>query len=90
MVFSFLPKNVHIIKKNAILWLFLKNVSPFKKAVCFILTNLLFPIVEGIVFYALYKSRVLVIPCKADNFCLFIGLPDLFKFKKVAWYRYPI
>ena len=33
--------------------------------------------VEGIGFYALYKSRVLIIPyCKADGFCLFIGLTD--------------
>ena len=32
--------------------------------------------VEGIAFYALYKSRVLVIPCK-DDFCLF-----MMKFKK--------
>ena len=29
--------------------------------------------VEGIAFYALHKSRVLLIPCKADDFCLFIG-----------------
>ena len=26
--------------------------------------------VDGIAFYALYKSRVLIIPCKADDFCL--------------------
>ena len=32
--------------------------------------------VEGIAFYALYKSRVLIIPCEADDFCLFIGRPD--------------
>ena len=33
--------------------------------------------VEGIVFYVLYKSRVLMmISCKADDFCLFIGQPD--------------
>ena len=32
--------------------------------------------VEGVAFYALYKSRVLIIHCKADDFCLFIGLPD--------------
>ena len=31
---------------------------------------------EGIVFYTLYTSRVLIIPCKADDSCLFIGLPD--------------
>ena len=35
--------------------------------------------VEGIAFYALYKSRVLIIPCKADDSCLFIGLPDEFE-----------
>ena len=36
--------------------------------------------VEGIAFYALYKSRVLIlIPCKADDLCLFIGLPDEIK-----------
>ena len=29
--------------------------------------------VEGIALYALYKSRVL---CKADDFRLFIGLPN--------------
>ena len=29
--------------------------------------------VEAIAFYAKYKSRVLMIPCKADTFCLFIG-----------------
>ena len=32
--------------------------------------------VEVIAFYALYKSGVLIIPCKAEVFCLFIGLPD--------------
>ena len=32
--------------------------------------------VEGIAFYALYESKVLVISCKAYDFCLFIGLPD--------------
>ena len=32
--------------------------------------------VEGIVFYALYKWKVLIVLCKADDFCLFIGLPD--------------
>ena len=75
MVFYFLPKNVHFISKNAISYLFLKNVSPSKRVICFILNNLHFPMVEGIAFYALYKSRVLIIPCKADDYCLFIGLP---------------
>ena len=32
--------------------------------------------VKGIAFYALYKLRVLIIPCKADDFRLFIELPD--------------
>ena len=32
--------------------------------------------VEGIAFNALYKSRVLIKPFKADDSCLFIGLPD--------------
>ena len=62
--------------KNAILCLFLKNVSPSKRVVCFIPNNLHFPMVEGTAFYALYKLRVLIVPCKADDFCLFIGLPD--------------
>ena len=76
MVFSFLPKNVHFISKNAISCLILENVSPSKMVICFILNNLHFSMVEGIAFYALHKSRVLVIPCKSDDFCLFIGLPD--------------
>ena len=75
-VFFSTKKCALYLKKNAILCLFLKNVSPSKKVVCFILNNLHFPMVEGIVFYALCKSRVLIIPCKADDFCLFMGLPD--------------
>ena len=35
--------------------------------------------VEGILFYAPYKSRMLIKPCKADDFCLFIGLTDEIK-----------
>ena len=76
MVFYFLPKNVHFTSRNAISCLFLKNVSPSKTVVCFILKNLHVPIMEGIAFFALHKSRVLIIPYKADDFCLFIGLPD--------------
>ena len=78
LMVSFLPKNVHFIKKknNAILCLFLKNVSPSKRVLCFILNNLHFPMLEGIVFYALYKSRVLIIPCKAD---------DLFIYRATKW-----
>ena len=64
MVFSSLPKNVQFIKKNAILCLFLKNVSHSKRVLCFIVNNLYFPMVEGNAFYALYKSRVLIIHCK--------------------------
>ena len=30
--------------------------------------------VEGIAFYVPYKSRVLIMRCKVDDFCLFIGL----------------
>ena len=37
--------------------------------------------VEGIAFYALYKSRILIIPSKADDFRLFIGLPEGIKKK---------
>ena len=76
IVFSFLPTNVHFIPKNAISCLFLKNVSPSKRVICFILNNINLPMVEDIAFYALHKSRVLIIPCKADGFRLFIGLPD--------------
>ena len=79
MVSSFLPKNVHFISKNAISCSVLKNVSPSKRVICFILNNLHFPMVEGIAFYALNKSRVLIILCKADDFCLFIKLPDEIK-----------
>ena len=56
MVFSFLPKNVHFISKNAILCLFRKNGSPYKTVVYFILNNLHFPMVEGIAFYALFNG----------------------------------
>ena len=41
--------------------------------------------VEGIGFYALYKSRVLIIPRKTDGFCLFIGLPDeIYKYRLIS------
>ena len=60
MVSSFLPKNLHfILKKNAILCLFVKNVSPSKRVVCFILNNSHLLMMKGISFYA--KSRVLII-----------------------------
>ena len=32
--------------------------------------------VEGNAFYASHESTMLVILCKADDFCLLIGLPD--------------
>ena len=32
--------------------------------------------VEGIAFYDLHKLRVLIRPCKTDDFYLFIRLPD--------------
>ena len=41
--------------------------------VYFILNNLHFQMVQSIAFYALYK---MIVPGKADDFCLFIGLPD--------------
>ena len=69
MVFSFLLKMCTLFTKNAILCLFLKNVSPSKRIACFILNNLHLPMVEGIAFYALYKS-----PCKADDFSLVIAM----------------
>ena len=76
MCFLFYQKSMHFVSKNPISCLFLKNVSSSKRVVCFILNNLHFPMVEGIAFYALYKSRVLIISCKAEDFCLFIGLPN--------------
>ena len=102
-VFSFLPQNVHFTKKksafykkkkkkkkkNAILCSFLKNVSSSKMVECFVVNNSHFSMIECIAFYALYKSRVLIIPFKVDDFCLFIQLPDAI-YKKVAWYFYPI
>ena len=75
-VFFSTKKMCILFKKNSILCLFLKNVSPSKRVIRFILNNLPIPMVEGIVFDALYKSRVLIIPCKADDFYLFIGQPD--------------
>ena len=76
MVFSFLPLFCALYLKKAVLCLFLKNVLPSKRVVCFILNNLHFLMVKGIAFYAPYKSRMLIIPCKADDFCIFIELPD--------------
>ena len=32
--------------------------------------------IEGIACYALYKSVVMIMPCNADDICLFIELPD--------------
>ena len=103
--------------------LFLKNVSPSKRVVCFILNNLHIPMVEYIhtyiighynpsvriidlvsdttyvvcvnsiyIFY-IYSTnggmpcinRVLIIPCKADGFSLFIGLPDEIKKSRLVF-----
>ena len=59
--------------KNTILCLFPKNVAPSKTMICFILNNSHLPMMEGIAFYALYKSRVLIIPCRANDLCLVMG-----------------
>ena len=48
IMFSFLPNNVQFDIKNAILCLFLKNVTPSKKVVCFFLNDSRLPMVEGI------------------------------------------
>ena len=40
------------------------------------INNLHLSMVEGIEFYALYKSKMLIIPCKTDDSCFFIVLPD--------------
>ena len=70
MVFSFLPKNVHFVKKKKFfLCLFLKNVSPFRRVLCFILNNPHLSLVEGIKFYALNKSREL--PIKQTTFFVY-------------------
>ena len=74
--FFFSTKKSVFYLKNTILCLFLKNVSPSKKVICFILNYSQVSMVEGIAFYALYKSRVLIISCKADDSCLFLGLQD--------------
>ena len=71
MMFSFLPRDVNFISKNVILCLFFKNVSPSTRVVCYILNNLRYPMMEGITFYALYKSRVLIIPGKADDLFIY-------------------
>ena len=65
-----------LFKKKQFCVCFLKMFRPLKGWVCFILNNLHFPMVEGIAFYALHISRVMIIPRKADDFCLFIALPD--------------
>ena len=75
-VFFSIKKCAFDLKKNPILCLFLKNVSPSKRVICFIPNNSHLSMVKDIAFYALYKSRVLIIPCKADDSSLFIGVPD--------------
>ena len=72
----FYQKMCTLFKKNAILCLFLRNVLPSKRVVCFILNNSLLPMVEGIAFCALHKSRVLIIHYKAGDSCLFIEFSD--------------
>ena len=74
--FLFCQKMCTLYQKMQFRVCFLKMFLPLKGVVCFILNNLHFSMVEGIAFYALHKSRVLIIPCKADGFCLFIGLPE--------------
>ena len=86
--FIFYQKMCTLFKKIAILYLFLKNVSPFKRVICFILNNLHFPMVKGITFYALYKSRVLIIPC--SRWLWFIDMATRWNFQKSAEDRYPI
>ena len=56
---------------------FLKMFRPLKRwYLCFILNNSHLSVVEGLIFFALHKSGVLIRLCKADDSCLFIGLPD--------------
>ena len=73
--FLFYQKICTLFKKMQFCICFFKNVLPSKSVVCFIPNNLHFPMVKGIAFYVLYKSRVLIIPYKADDSCLFIELP---------------
>ena len=75
-VFFSTKKCVLYLKKMQFRVCFLKIFRPPKMVGCFILNNLHFPMVDCIAFYALYKSRMLIIPYKADDFCLFIGLSD--------------
>ena len=74
--FLFYQKMCTLFQKIQLRVCFLKMFRPLRGWYEFILNNLHLPMQEGIPFYALYKSRVLIIPCKADGFCLFIGLPD--------------
>ena len=53
--------------------LFCRVTLRSERMLCFVLNNLHFSMVEGIAFY---KSRVLIMPFEADDFCLFIRLPD--------------
>ena len=75
MVFSFLPLFCALYFKKCS-FVFLKNVLLSKRVICFILNNLHFPMVKDIAFYALYESRVLIVPCKVNEFCLFTELAD--------------
>ena len=70
-------KNVHFILKSAIMCLFLTNVTPSKRVLCFILSNLHFSMVEGI-------DNILW-----SKWLLFIYRATTWNYKKVAWYYYP-
>ena len=74
---------MHILfKKNAILCLFLKNISPSKRVLCFILNNLHFLMMEGIAFYATEQPET-----KRNDFVLeFLLWCFLFYQKKSAFY----
>ena len=67
-VFFSTKKCALYLKKNAILYLFLKNVSPSKRMVYFILNNSHLPMVQGMVFNALYKSKILIFLNKVHIF----------------------
>ena len=66
---------LYLKKKMQFCVCFLKMFHPLKGWYVF-QNNLHFPTAEGIAFYVLYKSKVPIIPCKAYDSCLFIGLPD--------------
>ena len=78
MMFSFLPKKcAFYLKKIYFCVCFLKMFRPLKGC------HVLFYIIRPCQWWKVLPF----IPCKADDSCLFIGLPDL---QKYAGYRYPI